>query len=114
MSAAAEEAKLIMESAAGGLPEGIDGFDKPNGYKYGAKLTFLVEGQNFIRFDNDSLKAEGWELEPFAKASKSGETATFTIHKKGNYIGKLSSLKVKGEVVLVTGNKSESKTFKAT
>jgi hypothetical protein len=99
----AQQAKLIMVSAGSGLPEGVDFSVKPMGYEFGAKLTFFIEGEGLIGFKEDSLKSDGWKMDPFAKASEDGTQGHFSISKKGNFLGKLDSLKVTGLVDAIIG-----------
>ena len=82
LAATAEDAKLVMVSAAGGLPEGVDFSAKPMNYKFGIKLGFFLEGKDFVRIDEKSLKAEGWTMESFPRVSKDGTQASFSIFKK--------------------------------
>ena len=109
----AEEAKLVMVTSSAGLPEGVDFSAKPQGYDFGVKLSFFLEGENFIRVKKDSLKANGWELGHFVKISKDFSQASFNITKKGDFSKKLDSLKMNGKLTMVTGNKVEKKTAKA-
>lgn len=108
----ATEAKLVMLSCSAGIPESVEFADKPFGYEYGTKLTFFIEGENFIRFDKKSLKAKGWELGSFQKVSKDGSNANFTITSKTNYLNKLDQIKVEGSITALTSAAIETKNVK--
>ena len=98
----AGEAKLIYLSSGGGL--GQDEFMiQPMGYQEGITLAFLLEGKNFVAFDEKSLKADGWKLGSFPRvAKKERNKATFMITKKGDFLGKEASVKVAGLIDILT------------
>ena len=103
-----QSAKLVSVTAAAGVPEGADYQVKPMGYEYGATLHFFVTGENMISFDKESLKADGWKLGSFPKVSDDGTQASFSIHKKGDYLGKVGSIEAEGTVVLYTGGETKT------
>jgi len=110
----AEEAKLVKIDVSSGLPEGVDFRAKPNGYEYGIKLSYFVEGSNFIRIKENSLKLDGWKLGSFPGISEDGTQLSFSVTKKGNYINKVDSTTAEGTVTIVTGGKIEKKSLTAT
>lgn len=111
-SSHAQSAKLVSVTAAAGVPEGADYQVKPMGYEYGVTLHFFVEGENMISFDKDSLKAKGWKLGSFPKVGDDGTQGSFSIHKKGDFLGKADALKAEGSVVVFTGSETKSLTQK--
>lgn len=113
-ASSAQSAKLVSVTAASGLPEGADYQVKPMGYEYGVTLHFFVTGENMISFDEKSLKAKGWKLGSFPKVSDDGNQASFSVHKKGDYLGKVDSLKAEGSVTVFTGAETKSLTQKMT
>jgi len=52
-------------------------------------MHFFVTGENMISFDEKSLKADGWKLGSFPKVNDDGTQASFSIQKKGDFIGKV-------------------------
>ena len=107
-----QSAKLVSVTAAAGVPEGADFQAKPMGYKYGVTLHFFVTGDNMISFDEKSLKADGWKLGSFPKVGEDGTEASFSIHKKGDYLGKVDNIKAEGSVLLFTGGETKTLTQK--
>ncbi len=107
-----QSAKLVSVTAAAGIPEGADFQVKPMGYEYGVTLHFFVTGENMISFDKESLKADGWKLGSFPRVSKDGTQASFSIQKKGDYLGKVDGIKAEGSVVLYTGGETKTLTQK--
>lgn len=109
----AQEVKHIMTAVSGGLPEAADFSIKPMGYEYGVKLSFLITGNNLIMVDEDSLKTEesGWKLGAFTRVNPDGTLATFSVTKKGEYVGKEGEVRVKGSLTIVTGQNTKTETF---
>ena len=105
-----QSAKLVSATAAAGIPEGADYQVKPMGYEYGVTLHFFVTGENMISFDKESLKANGWKLGSFPKVSDDGTQASFAIQKKGDYLGKVDSIKAEGSIMLFTGGETKTLT----
>jgi len=110
---AAQEAKHVMTTAGAGIPESADFSVKPMGYEFGLTYSFIIEGENIVLIKEDSLKTEsqGWKMGPFAKIQDDGAIGSFSIKKKGNYLGKEFDEKVNGTVTIVTGSSTETKTF---
>ncbi|MFC4992028.1 hypothetical protein [Rubritalea tangerina] len=108
----AQSAKLVSVTAAAGVPEGADFQVKPMGYAYGVTLHFFVTGENMISFDKESLEADGWELGPFPKVGDDGTQGSFSIHKKGDFLGKVDAVKAEGSVVVFTGKETKTVTQK--
>jgi hypothetical protein len=107
-----QSAKLVSVTAAAGVPEGADFQVKPMGYKYGVTLHFFVTGENMISFDKESLKADGWKLGSFPKVGDDGTQASFSIQKKGDYLGKVDKIKAEGSVLIFTGGETKTLTQK--
>ena len=61
-----------------------------------------------ISFDEKSLKADGWKLGSFPKVSDDGTQASFSIHKKGDYLAKVDNIKAEGSVELYTGGETKT------
>lgn len=99
------EAKLLMVQNAGTMPEMKDAYRvRPMGYKEGIKFYFLVQAEKMIAFKSETLKADGWKFGSFPRVSEDGKTATFSILKVGNYLGKGHEIKVNGSVQVMTGD----------
>ncbi len=107
-----QSAKLVSVTAAAGVPEGADFQVKPMGYEYGVTMHFFVTGENMISFDEKSLKADGWKLGSFPKVNDDGTQASFSIQKKGDFLGKVDNIKAEGSVILYTGGETKTITQK--
>lgn len=104
--------KLIMVQNAANLPDLKDIYRiKPMGYKEGITLHFVVQAEGIISFDRYSLKAEGWKFGSFPRVSEDGKTATFSIFKAGNLLGKKEEEKAQGTVEVLTGDAPVTKTL---
>lgn len=134
-----KNAKLVMITSSENLPKDTDSSLRPRGYLQGARLIFFLRGENFIRVKKDSLKAKGWELSSFGSSQSASFTippqkfnsvriseadslvrisedlkqASFTFYKEGDFHDKIGSLKMKGELIMLTGGKLEKETATA-
>jgi len=101
-----------MIEASAGIPEGVDYSGKPNGYNFGTKLSFFIEGEKLVRFDKNSLSADGWKLLS-PKISKDFSSGSFTIEKKKDFVNKVQDATVEGKITLIKGLEVATETVTA-
>jgi len=131
---AAEPFQVSLLNVQAGRPAGEElPFDvKPMGYEPGAKLSFLVRGENLVAIKDDSVEIKSfklgdgrewsrtrsgkanWEQESFSKVSEDGKLGSFTVKFPGDLLGTLEGASLEGTVTAVTGSKSEEKKIELT
>lgn len=115
LSLAAEfEVKLVQATANADLPRSVPQEVQPMNNQHAATLSFLIEGENIVEIDKDSLKLETggkWEIGFFNKVSDDGNYALLNLSTKKETLGQLDALELKGTVKVVTGSEVKTETL---
>jgi hypothetical protein len=131
---AAEPFQVSLLQVQAGRPVGEElPFDvKPMGYEPGAKLAFLVRGENLVAFKDDSVEIKSfklgdgrewsrtrsgkanWKQGSFAKVGEDGKVGSFSVEFPGDLLGVLEGASLDGSITAVTASKSEEKKIELT
>ena len=126
------EVSLVQVQAGRPLGEEVPFDVKPMSYEPGAKLAFLVRGENLVAFKDDSVEIKSfklgdgrewsrtrsgkanWEQESFAKVSEDGKVGSFTVKFPGDLFGALEGASLDGAITAITASKAEEKKIELT
>jgi len=126
------EVSLVQVQAGRPLGDEVPFDVKPMGHEPGAKLAFLVRGENLVAFKDDSVEIKSfklgdgrewsrtrsgkanWEQESFAKVSEDGKVGSFTVKFPGDLFGAIEGASLEGTVTAITASKAEEKKIELT
>lgn len=126
------QVSLVQVQAGRPLGQEIPFNVKPMGYEPGAKLAFLVRGENLVAFKDDSVEVKSfklgdgrewsrtrsgkanWKQESFSKVSDDGKVGSFSVEFPGDLFGALEGASLDGTITAITASKSEEKKIELT
>ncbi|MEK7949895.1 hypothetical protein [Luteolibacter soli] len=126
------DVSLLQVQAGRPLGEDVPFEVKPMGYEPGAKLSFLVRGENLVAFKDDSVEIKSfklgdgrewsrtrsgkanWKQESFSKVGEDGKVGSFTVGFPGDLFGSLEGASLDGTITAVTASKAEEKKIELT
>jgi hypothetical protein len=132
LSAEPFQVSLLQVQAGRPVGEEIPFDVKPMGYEPGAKLAFLVRGENLVAFKDDSVEIKSfklgdgrewsrtrsgkanWKQESFSKVGDDGKVGSFGVEFPGDLFGALEGASLEGTITAITASKSEEKKIELT
>lgn len=126
-SMAAEEpsVRLVQYQVGVALSDKVPFSVKPMNHAYGAKLAFLIEGEDLVAIPDDALtmtkmaasdgselaplkgRAAAWEQASFPKISDDGTVGSFGVEIRGDLMGRLEGATLEGTITVRTGAETE-------